>query len=95
MRVMDNVIHENGLDEELEDRLIDETGNTNFWLGQDVDLDEPSDEEDPEQQLRAEAADRRAMAQAVQGALECRGVLLDMERARMELEDLKSRQLLR
>ena len=39
-------------------------------------MDEPSDAEDPEQQLRAtadslraEAADRQAMVQAVQGAL--------------------------
>ena len=96
---MDDVIHENGLGEELEDRLVEETGNTNFWLASDSDLDEPSDAEDPEEQLRAtvdglraEAADQRAMVQAVQGALECRGVLLDLERARMELEDLRSRQ---
>ena len=100
MRVMDDVILENGLDEELEDRLVQETGNTNFFLGLDADLDEPSDAEDPEEELRAtvdglraEAADQRSLVQAVQGALECRGVLLDLERARMELEDARSRQL--
>ena len=43
--------------------------------------------------LRAEAADQRSMVQAVQGALKCRGFLLDLEQARMELEDLRSRQL--
>ena len=66
----------------------------------DADLDEPSEAEDPEEQLhatvvslRAEAGDERAMVQAVQGALECRVVLLDLERARMELEDLRSRQM--
>ncbi len=98
MRVMDDVILDNGLDEELEDRLVQETGNTNFFLGLDADLDEPSDAEDPEEELRAtvdglraEAADQRSLVQAVQGALECRGVLLDLERARMELEDLRSR----
>ena len=97
---MDDVILENGLEEELETRLFEETGNANFFLGFDADLDEPSDAENPEQQLRAtvdglraEAADQRSMAQAVQGALECRGVLLDLEQARMELEDLRSRQL--
>ena len=100
MRFMDDVIIENGLEEELETRLIKETGNANFFLGSDADLGEPSDAEDPEQQLRAmvdglrtEAADQRTMVQAVQEALECRGVLLDLERARMELEDLRSRQL--
>ena len=80
MRIMDDLIHEHGLDEELEDRLVEATGNTNFWLGPDPEhMDEPSDAEDPEEQLRAtvdglraEAADRQAMVQAVQGAQECR-----------------------
>ena len=97
---MDDVILENGLDDELEDRLAQETGNANFFLGLDADLDEPSEAEDPEEELRAtvvslraEADDQRIMVQAVQGALECRGMLLDLERARMELEDLRSRQM--
>ena len=99
MRVMDDVILENGLDEELKDRLVRETGNTNLFLGMDVNLDEPSDADDPEEELRvtvkglrAEAADQRSLVQAVQGALECRSVLLDLERARMELEDVRPRQ---
>ena len=100
MRIMDDMIFENGLQEELEDRLMRETGNVNFCLDQDASSDEPSDAEDPEDKLRAtvaglraEAADQRSLVQAVQGALECRGVLLDLERARMELEDARSRQL--
>ena len=80
MRIMEDLICEHGLDEELEERLIEETGTVNFWLGSDPEeMDEPSDTEDPEQQLRttvdalrAEAADQQAMVQAVQGALECR-----------------------
>ena len=80
MRIMDELINEHGLDEELNARIIEETGNVNFWLGPDpVEMDEPSDAEEPEQQLRAtvdalraEAADQLAMVQAVQGALECR-----------------------
>ena len=97
---MDEVIADNNLSQELEDRIIDETGNTNFFLGIDTDMDEPSDVEDPEQQLRAtvdslsaEAVDQSAMVQAVQGALDCRGVTLHLERAVMELEDIRSRQL--
>ena len=100
MRIMDDVITDNNLGQELEDRLINETGNTNFFLGIDTDMDEPSDVEDPEQQLRAtvdslsaEAVDQSAMVQAVQGALDCRGVTLHLERAVMELEDIRSRQL--
>ena len=80
MRIMDELINEHGLDEELNERLIEETGNVNFWLGPDpVEMDEPSDAEEPDQQLRAtvdalraEATDQRAMVEAVQGALECR-----------------------
>ena len=93
MRLMDELIVQNGLDAELNQLAIEETGDICFDLNWDSEMDEPSDAEDPEQQLRAALADQSAMVQAVQGALECRSVLLDMERARMELEDLRSRQL--
>jgi hypothetical protein len=100
MRIMDDVIADHGLEHELEDRLIEETGNSNFFLGFQASMDDPSDAEDPEQQLRttvdslsAEAVDQSAMVQAVQGALYCRGVTLHLERAVMELEDIRSRQL--
>ena len=97
MRVMMDLIDDNGLQEELETDMIHETGNTSYWLGDHSDMDEPSDAEDPEAALRkevsvlrADAADKSALLSAVQGALQCRSVLLDMERARMELEDLRS-----
>ena len=79
MRVMDELICQCDLDGEQEDRLVEETGNTNYYLGSDSEMDEPSDAEDPEQELRepvdelkdlaAEGADQRAMVQAVNGAL--------------------------
>ena len=93
MRLMDEIIVQNGLDAELNQLAIEETGDVCFDLGWDSEMDELSDAEDPEQQLRAALADQSAMVQAVQGALECRSVLQDLERARMELEDLRSRQL--
>ena len=93
MRLMDELIVQHGLGAELENLMNEETGNTSFHLGTDSEMDEDSDAEDPERQLRAEATDQRAMVQAVQGALECRRVLHDLERAQMELEDLRSRQL--
>ena len=96
MRVMMDLIDDNDLQDELETEL-DATGNDNYWLGDHSDMDEPSDAEDPEAALRkevsvlrADAADKSALLSAVQGALQCRSVLLDMERARMELEDLRS-----
>ena len=92
MRVMDNLIQEHGLDQELEDRLIDETGNTNFFLGDDDFMDEDS-EEDPEAALRRELADQSAFVEAASGALQHRKVATDLERARMMLEDVRSRQL--
>ena len=43
-------------------------------LNYDSEMDEASDAEDPEQQLRAELADRSALVEAVQGVLECRHI---------------------
>ena len=48
MRIMDDIIYEHGLSSELEERLVDETGNTNFSLDDDAHMDEDSDQEDPE-----------------------------------------------
>ena len=100
MRVMEDLIEQHGLSEELNDAMVEQTGNTTFWLGNDSFLDEPSDAEDPEQtllaanaSLRSEAADHSAMVQAVQGALECNQLQRELEHARMALEDMRSRQL--
>ena len=100
MRIMEQLLDHHDLSEELDDLLIQHTGNTNFWLGDDSFLDEPSDTEDPEQTLRAAnaalrsaAADQSTMVQAVQQALECGSMRTDVERARMAFEDLMSRQL--
>ena len=100
MRVMDDVIIDQGLAAELEERMIEETGNTNFWLGEDSELDADSEQEDPEaaakQRVNAllqESADKQTFVAAAQGALECRAVVTDMERARMQHEDLRSQWL--
>ena len=90
MRVMDDVIRQHRLEDDAEDAVVEETGNSGFYLETDSEMDEASDVSDPEQELRAAAADQSAMVQAVRGALECRGVLQDMERARMQLEDVRS-----
>ncbi len=107
MRVMDDLIADHNLGQELEDRLIEETGNTNFWLGEDSgqdSMDEDSDQEDPEavlrqqvQDLRREAADKKAFLEGAKMILEApprdRAVVSDLERARMELEDFRSQAL--
>ena len=75
MRCMEAIITENGLDEELDalwQNNRDPRPGRSICLDYDPEMDEPSDAEDPEQQLRAELADRSAMVEAVQGALECR-----------------------
>ena len=102
MRVMDDVITDNGLEQELEERMIDLTGNTNFWLGSDSELDEDSDQEDPEttakqrvSELLHEASDKQTFVATVQGALQCRAMVTDLEHARMQLEDMRSMSLRR
>ena len=94
---MDDVIDDHGLSPEMEGRLIDETGNTKFWLGEDTDMDEDSDQEDPEavakqraNDLLQESKDRQAFVAAAQDTLACRAVATDLERARMQLEDMRA-----
>ena len=97
---MMDFIEDRGLDDELMEVLIAQNGNTNFFLGSDSEMDEGSDIEDPEAKskeqvsaLRAEAVDRQRFLEAVQGALQCRAAVVDVERARMQLEDMQSRGL--
>ena len=97
MRVMMDLIEDNELEEILQDDMIDVTGNTGFWLGHISHMDEASDEEDPHAalekevaELRKEVADKQSLVNAVQGAIECRSVLTDLERARMQMEDFRS-----
>ena len=87
MHVMNDIIDEAQLADVLEERLIEETGNTGFWLDYDTDLDEGSDKEDPERLLLDERGARLQLLQAVQGALECQSLRRDLDRARMQLED--------
>ena len=95
MRIMDDIIADHGLYEELEDALVDETGNTGFGLGIDSDgMDEDSDQEDPERvlqqqvaELRREAADASNFVAAAQQVLDRHRIQADLERARMQLED--------
>ena len=48
MRVMQQVIAENGLEDDLDEALEDELGSPDqYWLGIDSEMDAPSDGEDP------------------------------------------------
>ena len=97
---MDDVIRDHGLAEELGDSMVEETGNTNFWPGHQRKMDEDSDQEDPEavakqrvNDLLQESKDRQAFVAAAQDTLACRAVATDLERARMQLEDLRAHML--
>ena len=93
MRVMDDIIQEQGLGEELEERMIDETGNVNFCLEHIDYMDEDSEQEDPEAALRQELADKNAFVEAVAGVLQCSKMAADLERKSLMLEDVLSQQL--
>ena len=92
---MDDIIQEEGLEEELEERMVAETGNTNFWLGLNEIMDEGSDQEDPEAALRQQLADKSAFVEAATGVLQYSKMAADLEHARMMLEDVRSQQQLR
>ena len=89
--------------------MVEETGNTNFWLGK-CEMDEDSDAPDPEadadervHELWSDLRDRSQFIEAVSGALECgalqrarmqlQDLATDLERARMQLEDLHGQML--
>ena len=88
MRVMKRLIEDEGLEETLEDIMVEETGNTHFCLSSDSEMDEASDQEDPEAALRQENDDKQAFLEAGRCMLEASAVKLDLERTRMRLEDL-------
>ena len=78
MRIMNDIIEEHGLADELEERLVEETGNINFWLAENEDL---------EAALRQEIDDKQAFLAGAQCILAARVVATDLERARIQLED--------
>ena len=97
MRAMEELIEQHGLADDLDDLLIERTGNTNFWLGEHDFMDEGSDAEDVEAvlvaenaALRASAADASTLLLAAQQVLNCGRLQRDVEQARMALEDLRS-----
>ena len=91
MRIMDDLIDDNDLHDELEERMVEETGNTGFWLGYDSEgLDESSDKEDPEKTLRKEIDDKSHFLEAASSTLMLRQMTTEVERARMQMEDMRS-----
>ena len=97
MRVMETLIDHEDLGDELENMLVEITGNSIFWLGEHDFMDETSDAEDVEAvlvaenaALRASAADANALLLAAQQVLECGRLQRDVEQARMALEDVRS-----
>ena len=103
MRITEDYLVENGLLDEMEDRIIEETGNTPIHLDIDSVMDEPNDAPDPEAELREEvralrqeATDQRAFITAAQSVVTgqqhaevVNTLRRDLERARMSLEDAR------
>ena len=97
LRVVRGLIEEEELEDELEERMFDVTGDAGFWLGDDPEgMDEASDCEDPMigmHAMRQELDEREGFVQAAKDMLDSRAVKMDMERARMQLEDYRSQGL--
>ena len=91
MRIMDDLINDYHLEDELEERIEEETGNSGCWLGYESEgMDESSDEEDPEKTLRQDIEDKSQFLEAASSTLILRQMTTDVERARMEMEDMRS-----
>ena len=97
MRVMEGVLQRHNLTEEYEEEVEYELDRGVFWLGYDSGpdgMDEESECEDPDaalqrenDDLRREATDQQAFIAAVQDLQAYERIKLDLERARMRLED--------
>ena len=90
MRIMDDFIWDHGLGHELNLHMLDEIGNPGLWLGYSSEFDETSDKEDPEKTLRKEIDDKRHFLEAAKSTLILRQITTEVERARMEMEDMRS-----
>ena len=84
MRAMQDSIEEPGLDYELEYAMVEETGNTHFWLGHVNEFDEDSDTQDPEASLKDEVGERCAFVDAA-------AMILDAKHAQISLECARKR----
>ena len=93
MRVMEEFVAEMGSDQEafLQERIVEETGNTAYWLDIDSDMDEDSDAEDPEATTREELRERGDLIEALTDHTQQEKILKDLERARMANADLEGR----
>jgi len=98
MRGMDHVIDNYGLQDELERLTVAATGNTGLSLEYDSEgLDESSDKEDPEKTLRQDIDalrqdldDKSHFLEAASSTLMLRRMTTEVERARMQMEDMRS-----
>ena len=82
MRVMQELNEETCLDDELEEAMVEETGNTHFWLGHVNEFDEDSDTQDFEASLKEELGERHAFVDAASIVLDATHAQLSLERAR-------------
>ena len=89
MRVMEDVIDEY----DLYIRFLQKLGNTdaqNWDVDSNSELDETSDKEDPEAELKKESDKTHDLVQAARNALECEAQRRDWERKSMLLEDRRA-----
>lgn len=104
MRVMESVLEHHDVMDAVEDYVERRLDRSMFWLGDDPGpggMDEGDDEEDPEAELmkenealRGELRDRGNLMSAVMGVAssnQYNTLKLEFERARMQLEDMRSR----
>ncbi len=89
MRVMEEVILESGLHRRFHQKLMD-TDAQDWCVDSNSELDENSDKEDPEAELKKESDKTHDFVQAARDALECEALRRDLERKSMMLEDRRA-----
>ena len=92
MRIMNDLIEDNNLDDELLDRFVEETGNGPFALAHIPELDEVEDDTEKLEmkEMKAEADDKERFIAAIADGLRLRKLEAENETLRNENAEIRN-----
>ena len=97
MRFVQDFLAARGMDRDYRHAHRELTGDSHLWIDLNPDIDEDSDQEDPELALRNSLsksnealADKSSFVEAATAILDNRGLAIELEQSRMQMEDFRA-----